>query len=85
MYEEFDGETIVCIVDYKTGNPNLSLKNIKYGLDMQLPVYIYLLKNFKELSNVKVGGFYLQKVLNDKTNVDEFASGRGKPEYRYSS
>ncbi len=71
MYEEFDGETIVCIVDYKTGNPNLSLKNVKYGLDMQLPVYIYLIKNFKELSNVKVGGFYLQKVLNDKTNIEE--------------
>ena len=71
MYEKFNGETIVCIVDYKTGNPNLNLKNVQYGLDMQLPVYIYLIKNFKELENVKVGGFYLQKVLNDKTNIEE--------------
>ena len=71
MYEEFNGETIVCIVDYKTGNPNLNLKNVKYGLDMQLPVYIYLIKNLKELKNVKVGGFYLQKVLNDKTTIEE--------------
>ena len=52
MYEKFNGETIVCIVDYKTGNPNLNLKNVQYGLDMQLPVYIYLFKNFKELDNV---------------------------------
>ena len=71
LYDEFDGETIVCIIDYKTGNPNLNIKNVKYGLDMQLPVYIYLLKNLKELKNVKVGGFYLQKVLNDKTTVEE--------------
>lgn len=71
LYEEFDGETIVCIIDYKTGNPNLNIKNVDYGLDMQLPVYIYLLKNLKELHNVKVGGFYLQKVLHNETNIEE--------------
>ena len=38
---------------------------------MQLPVYIYLLKNLKELHNVKVGGFYLQKVLHSETNKEE--------------
>lgn len=71
LYEEFNGETIVCIIDYKTGNPNLNIKNVEYGLDMQLPVYIYLLKNLKELHNVKVGGFYLQKVLHSETNKEE--------------
>ena len=71
LYEEFNGETITCIIDYKTGNPNLNIKNVDYGLDMQLPVYIYLLKNLKELHNVKVGGFYLQKVLHNETNQDE--------------
>ena len=71
LYEEFNGYTIACIIDYKTGNPNLNIKNVEYGLDMQLPVYIYLLKNLKELSNVKVGGFYLQKVLHSETDQDE--------------
>lgn len=71
LYDEFDGNTVVCIIDYKTGNPNLNIKNVDYGLDMQLPVYIYLLKNLKELHNVKVGGFYLQKVLHNETNIDE--------------
>ena len=71
MYDEFNGETIVCIIDYKTGNPNPKIENVKYGLDMQLPVYIYLIKNFKELENVKIGGFYLQKVLNKKIDIEE--------------
>ena len=47
LYEEFNGYTIACIIDYKTGNPNLNIKNVEYGLDMQLPVYIYLLKNIE--------------------------------------
>ncbi|UKI57119.1 MAG: hypothetical protein L6V81_06945 [Clostridium sp.] len=36
---------IVVIIDYKTGNPILNINNSLYGLDMQLPVYIYLIKN----------------------------------------
>ena len=40
------GSSYYRVVDYKTGNPNLNLKNVQYGLDMQLPVYIYLIKNF---------------------------------------
>ena len=71
LYEEFDGYTVACIIDYKTGNPNLNIKNVEYGLDMQLPVYVYLLKNFNELKNVRVGGFYLQKVLHSETNQEE--------------
>ena len=36
---------------------------------MQLPVYIYLIKN--EISNVKIAGFYLQKILNNKSSLEE--------------
>lgn len=71
MYESFNGETIVAIIDYKTGNPNLNINNIPYGLDMQLPVYIYLLKNSNDLNNVKIGGFYLQKILNSAIDKQE--------------
>ena len=39
---------------------------IEYGIGMQLPVYLYLAKNSNKLSNVKVAGFYLQKVLNNE-------------------
>ena len=63
--------TIVAIIDYKTGNPNLDLSTIEYGIGMQLPVYLYLAKNSNKLSNVKVAGFYLQKVLNNEVTVDK--------------
>jgi len=64
LYGEHNGNMIAAIIDYKTGSPELSLNNSVYGLDMQLPIYIYLVKNFDKLQNVKIGGFYLQKILN---------------------
>ena len=56
--------TYVSIIDYKTGNTDLSLDNINYGLNMQLPMYLYLIK--KDMDNVSVVGFYLQKILENK-------------------
>ena len=70
-YKKDDEKTIVAIIDYKTGNPNLDLSTIKYGIGMQLPVYLYLAKNSNKLTNVKVAGFYLQKVLNNEMTVDK--------------
>lgn len=69
-YKNMGDHTIVAIIDYKTGNPNLDLTTIPYGIGMQLPVYLYLAKNSKKLSNIKVAGFYLQKVLNNEVTVD---------------
>lgn len=65
LYKEEDGVTYVVIIDYKTGNTDLSLTGIPHGLNMQLPVYIYLLKNQKKIKNVRIGGFYLQRILDD--------------------
>jgi ATP-dependent helicase/DNAse subunit B len=62
-YEEKDNSMILAIVDYKTGEPNVSLNNINYGLNLQLPIYIYLATNGLH-KNVKIAGFYLQKILN---------------------
>ena len=36
---------------------------------MQLPIYIYLIKN--EIKDVKIGGFYLQKILNNITDKEK--------------
>lgn len=71
LYDEFNGQTIIAIIDYKTGNPNLNINNIEHGLEMQLPVYIYLAKNDPDFKNVKIGGFYLQKILNNSTDIEE--------------
>lgn len=73
-YKEENGQTIIAIIDYKTGNPNLSLTSIPYGIDMQLPIYIYLAKNSRKLKNVKIAGFYFQKILNNEITVDNSSS-----------
>lgn len=70
-YKNMNDHTIVAIIDYKTGNPNLDLTTVPYGIGMQLPVYLYLAKNSKKLTNIKVAGFYLQKVLNNEVTVDK--------------
>lgn len=70
LYTEKDGNKIAAIVDYKTGNPELSLDNAIYGIDMQLPIYVYLLKNFEEFKDAKIGGFYLQKILNNIKDLE---------------
>ena len=59
---------IAAIIDYKTGNPDLNLNNSIYGLDLQLPVYIYLTK--QKFPNIRIVGFYLQKILNSEISID---------------
>ena len=63
-----DNEDTISIIDYKTGNPDLNLNNIIYGLDLQLPVYIYLAR--KKFPNADIAGFYLQKILNNEIVKD---------------
>lgn len=63
-----DIEDTIAIIDYKTGNPDLNLNNIIHGLDLQLPVYVYLAK--KKFPNSNIAGFYLQKILNNEISKD---------------
>ena len=65
MYKENGSETMVSIVDYKTGKQDeVNIKNLEFGLSMQLPVYLYLVSNCDKLKNIKFTGFYLQRILN---------------------
>ncbi len=64
MYKERNGETLVSIIDYKTGNPDIKIDNLEFGLSMQLPIYLYLVNNSELLNNIKFTGFYLQHILN---------------------
>ncbi|MBR3161479.1 MAG: PD-(D/E)XK nuclease family protein [Bacilli bacterium] len=63
-----DDEGRVAVIDYKTGSTDINLNNIIYGIDMQLPIYIYLLKN--KFPNIRIVGFYLQRILNGEINID---------------
>ena len=40
-YKEMDDYTIVALIDYKTGRANIDLSLLPYGINLQLPVYIY--------------------------------------------
>lgn len=57
-----DDKGYVAIIDYKTGKDQESLDNLEYGENLQLPVYIYLLKNDNEFKKSQIVGFYLQKI-----------------------
>ena len=71
MYKENLNETLVSIVDYKTGNPDINIKNLRFGLSMQLPVYLYLVRNSNLFPNIKFTGFYLEHILNNEIKIDK--------------
>lgn len=66
MYKEKNNDTLVSIIDYKTGKADINLYNVIYGLSMQLPIYLYVVDKSNLFSNVKFTGFYLQKILSSE-------------------
>lgn len=64
--------TYLSIIDYKTGEVNTDLSLINYGINMQLSIYLYLIKNSNLFENPEVVGIYLQKVLNKKNICDDY-------------
>lgn len=67
LYKEEDDNTYLVVIDYKTGSTDIKLDNKEYGIGLQLPIYLYLSSKM-ELKNIKIVGFYLQKLLNN--NLD---------------
>ena len=61
LYYENNGQTYYALIDYKTGQDQIDLKYLKYGLNMQLPIYLYLSKRLEFINPVCVG-FYLQRI-----------------------
>lgn len=50
------------IVDYKTNNKDVNKDLFEFGIGIQLPIYLYLLKCLD--SNYQVAGMYLQHILD---------------------
>lgn len=70
LYKEEENNTFVALVDYKTGTIDPSILNSKYGLNLQLPIYLYLSKKSK-LKNVIVTGFYYQTILQNEMKAED--------------
>ena len=65
-YKIENNNIYIAIIDYKTGIPKINLDYSKYGINFQLPVYLYLAQNIKKFKDDKINyiGFYLQKICN---------------------
>lgn len=63
MYLEKMTDTYYSIIDYKTGYIDTNIEPMKYGLHMQLPVYLYLIKYSNIFKNPVFTGIYYQNIL----------------------
>lgn len=65
MVLEDNDNTYVIVIDYKTGTIHSDFNYVIYGMNMQLLIYLYLIKNSNKFSNVKVAGMYWQNIIKD--------------------
>ena len=63
MYYQKIEDTYFSIIDYKSGFIDTHIEPMKYGLHMQLPVYLYLIHYSKVIPNPIFTGIYYQNIL----------------------
>ena len=71
MSTKYNDKEVIAVVDYKTGDKNIKLDALNYGLNIQLPIYLYLLKKTDEFKDSIIAGFYIERVLNNVFNIDK--------------
>lgn len=64
MFSEEGEHTYLAIIDYKTGELHTNLNHVIYGINMQLPVYLYLVNRCHKFNSPKVAGIFLQRIIN---------------------
>lgn len=57
--------TYVLVIDYKTGLLHADFNKAIYGMDMQLLLYLYLIKNTNVIKNPIFTGMYLEPILSN--------------------
>jgi ATP-dependent helicase/nuclease subunit B len=63
MYYKNIEDIYFSIIDYKTGTIDTHIEPMKYGLHMQLPVYLYLIHYSKVFTSPIFTGIYYQNIL----------------------
>jgi len=71
MYYRNVSDTFYAVIDYKSGSYDTNLKKIRFGLNMQLPIYLYLIEKARLFPNSIFTGFYYQKILSAKKTYDK--------------
>ena len=71
MYYKNIEDTYFSIVDYKSGTIDTHIEAMKYGLHMQLPVYLYLIHYSRIFTNPIFTGIYYQNILFNYPTFDE--------------
>lgn len=73
MYYEGKNEIVANVIDYKTGTvAKINEKLMPYGMSLQLPSYMYLLRKDNPFTKkIAFGGFYLQHLINSEIKYDE--------------
>ncbi len=71
MYYKNIEDTYFSIVDYKSGTIDTHIEPMKYGLHMQLPVYLYLIHYGRIFTNPIFTGIYYQNILFNYPTFDE--------------
>ena len=73
MYYKNLNDTYYAIVDYKTGSYPSNLNNLKYGIEIQLATYIYLVEKSNLFENPIFTGCYFQHTFlgNIKTKSNK--------------
>ena len=71
MYYKKIEDTYFAIVDYKSGIIDTRIEKMKYGLSMQLPVYLYLINYSHVFDNPIFTGIYYQNILFNYPSFDK--------------
>ena len=82
LYKKID-DTYYSIIDYKTGKIDTNIESLKYGLHMQLPIYLYLINNNKLFDNPIFTGIYYQNISFNYPKWSKKLENEEKEKYLY--
>jgi hypothetical protein len=62
MAHRLDNQDYLVVIDYKTGNAQFDEESFQQGMDLQLIVYLELLRKLPDFGQAKIAGFFIQPI-----------------------